>query len=224
VDAPTFREVLRRLRRRYHVANWTVGRHPFEVLVAIVVSQNSTDRITELVMGRLRAHMEVTPEAIARARPSELVGILRPAGLARQKVPKVRAMARALVERYGGDMGAFLRMPTHEAREALMGLEGVGPKTADVWLSLVAGRDTMPVDTHIRRLATRWRLAEGVNYGEVSSRLAALILPGSRATDHLVLIEFGREICQARTPRCASCPVYDLCDADVKGPRRGVVP
>ncbi len=219
MDEDAFRRVLDILRRRYPVGNWAEGRNPFDVLISIIMSQNSTDRITERVMEALRSRGPVTPGATLAMDPRDLRRILRPAGLSAQKVPRIRGVARAIQEEHGGSMEAFEAMTTAGARKALMRFPGVGPKTADVWLSLVAGRPTMPVDTHIWRLARRWHLSQGKNYQEVSSRLTAIIPPEHRARDHLVLIEFGREICQARSPRCVICPVYDLCDADVKKSR-----
>ena len=215
----SFRTAFEVLWRRFRVTNWAEGVDPFEVLISIVVSQNSTDAMTEKVMRSLRGEMAVTPATIARADTARLVRILRPAGLARQKVPRIRQLARELLGAHGRDLESLLDLPTHAARAALKDLPGVGPKTADVWLSLVAGRDTMPVDTHIARLARRWRLARTGNYEEITAQLKALIPPSRRARGHLVLIQFGREICAARRPRCEVCPVYDLCDANVKRPR-----
>ncbi len=160
------------------------------------------------------------PKAVAAAPGAKLAAVLRPAGLAPQKAPKIKAAASAVLERYHGDITTILGLPSEEARRELMTLPGVGPKTADVWLSLVGGRgEAMPVDTHIRRLALRWHLSRRGDYEETSGRLKELIPPARRGRDHLVLIEFGREICRARQPRCPVCPVYDLCDAEVKRPR-----
>ncbi len=220
MDEDAFRRVLDILRRRYLVSNWAEGRSPFDVLISIIMSQNSTDRITERVMEALRSRGPVTPGAILAMNPRDLRRILRPAGLSAQKVPRIRGVARAIQEEHGGSMEAFEAMTTAGARKALMRLPGVGPKTADVWLSLVASRPTMPVDTHIWRLALRWYLAKGKEYEEVSSRLASLIPPNRRWSDHLVLIHFGREICKAVSPRCLICPVYDLCDAEEKIPKQ----
>jgi endonuclease-3 len=212
--------VLRILRKRYRGENWTTDRDPFDILIAIVVSQNSTDRITERVTEDLRREIGSGPRPIAGAPEDKLVALLRPAGLAGQKVPKIKAAAAVVLERYHGDLTRVLKLPSREARRELMTLPGVGPKTADVWLSLVGGRrEAMPVDTHIRRLALRWRLSKDGDYQRISRRLRGLIPPPRRGRDHLVLIEFGREICQARRPRCGVCPVYDLCDAEVKLPR-----
>ena len=218
MDDASFRKAFAVLWRQFRVTNWAEGRHPFEVLVSIVVSQNSTDLVTERVMRDLAAAVPVRPEDIATARPSLLVARLRPAGLSRQKVPRIQALAREVAERFGGDVMRILNEPN--PRQALMDLPGVGPKTADVWLSLVAGRDAMPVDTHIARLAKRWRLVSRADYEDTTAKLKSLIPPGRRARGHLVLIQFGREVCQARRPRCEICPVYTWCDAAVKRPRK----
>jgi len=217
VDDASFRKAFDVLWRRFRVTNWAEGADPFEVLVSIVVSQNSTDLVTERVMRDLAAVIPVRPREIAAANPSLLIAKLRPAGLSRQKVPRIQALAREIEERFGGDAMQILRQA--DPRSTLIALPGIGPKTADVWLSLVAGRDTMPVDTHIARLTRRWRLVRRANYEDTTAKLKSLIPPGRRARGHLVLIQFGREICQARRPRCEVCPVYDLCDATVKRPR-----
>ena len=219
MDDASFRKAFGVLWRRFRVANWAEGKDPFEVLVSIVMSQNSTDAITEKVMRALAAEMSVRPETMASANAARLVRILRPAGLAPQKVPRIRRLAREVLRRYDGDLANLVGLPTAAARDALMDLPGIGPKTADVWLSLVAGRDTMPVDTHIARLANRWRLVPRARYADITAKLKELIPPKKRGRGHLVLIQFGREVCQARRPRCETCPVYDLCDADVKRPR-----
>ena len=220
MNAPAFRKVLRTLLTRYRSRNWAAALDRFEALVSIIVSQNSTDLVTERVMADLRSRMPVTARSIAAATEPDLVEALRPAGLARQKVPKIQQTARILVEHHRGTMDAFLEAPVERARDMLLALPGVGPKTADVWLSLVAGRSTMPVDTHIARLARRWHLIRAAaSYGETTAALKALIEPRQRQRGHLALIFFGREICQARRPRCELCPVYRWCDADVKRPR-----
>jgi len=219
VDDASFRKAFTVLWRRLRVTNWAEGMDPFEILVSIVMSQNSTDAITGKVMHALAAEMPVRPATIAQANAARLVRILRPAGLAPQKVPRIRHLAREVLRRYDGDLANLLDVPTTAARAALMDLPGIGPKTADVWLSLFAGRDTMPVDTHIVRLAQRWRLVRRARYEEITAKLKDLIPPRQRARGHLVLIQFGRDVCQARRPRCEICPVYDLCDADVKRPR-----
>jgi endonuclease-3 len=219
MDVPTFRRVLRTLIERYKPKNWAAGMDPFEALVAIIVSQNSTDVVTERVMKALATRVKVTPENIAKMRDETLVKILRPAGLARQKVPQIKKIARILVEKHGGKMDAFIAAPAPVAREMLLELPGVGPKTADVWLNLVAGRDAMPMDTHIARLVRRWHLSSATDYDGINEDLRRYIPEKDRQAGHLALIMFGREICQARRPQCEACPVYEDCDAEEKRPR-----
>ena len=219
MDVPTFRRVLRTLIERYTPKNWAAQMDPFEALIAIIVSQNSTDLVTERVMKELASRVKVTPETIAKMRDAKLVAILRPAGLARQKVPQIRKIARVLVENHGSKMDAFIAAPAPVAREMLLELPGVGPKTADVWLSLVAGRDTMPMDTHIARLVRRWHLSSAKDYDGINEDLRRYIPEKDRQMGHLALIMFGREICQARRPQCEACPVYEDCDAEEKRPR-----
>jgi len=219
VDDASFRRVFDVLWRRFRVTNWAKGKDPFEILVSIVISQNSTDAMTEKVMRALAAEMPVQPATIAKTNAAKLIRILRPAGLAPQKVPRIRQLAREIIRRNDGDLTNLLDLPTAAVREALMDLPGIGPKTADVWLSLFAGRDTMPVDTHIARLAQRWRLVSRARYEDVTAKLKDLIPPRYRPRGHLVLIQFGRDVCQARRPRCEICPVHVMCDADVKRPR-----
>src|SRR2546422_146785 len=100
MDVPTFRRVLRTLIERYKPKNWAAQMDPFEALVAIIVSQNSTDLVTERVMKALAARVKVTPDTIAKMPAEKLVKILRPAGLARQKVPQIKTIARVLVEKH----------------------------------------------------------------------------------------------------------------------------
>jgi endonuclease-3 len=219
MDAPTFREVLRIFLRRYKPRNWAARLDPFEALVSIIVSQNSTDLVTERVMADLASRQPVNAAAIARMTASELVAILRPAGLARQKVPKIQEIARILIDGFGGTMDAFRAASAATAREMLLALPGVGPKTADVWLSLVAGRDAMPMDTHIARLVRRWHLSGAKDYERINEDLRRYIPPSQRRLGHLALIRFGREVCQARRPRCEVCPVWVLCDWEGKRAR-----
>lgn len=219
MDIRTFRRALRILLNRYRPTNWADDLNPFEALMSIIVSQNSTDLVTERVMAILAARGAITAKRIASMPRVQLIRILRPAGLSRQKVPRIQRIARFLVEKCGGTMDVFLNASTRQAQEMLLDLPGVGPKTTDVWLSLVAGRGTMPMDTHIARLVRRWRVSRASDYGGINTDLRRYVPPRQRQRGHLALIYFGREICQARRPRCEVCPVYELCDAKEKRPR-----
>lgn len=211
MDAATFRRAMKIVLKEYPADDWSSDMDPFETLVAVIISQNTTVANERRALGRLRGALGISPHSLASASVEDLERALRPAGLHRTKAPRIRDVARHLLERYDGDLGRILRLPFEEARETLTSLPGVGPKTADVVLNMVGGFPTMPVDTHIWRIARRWELTPGRSYEDVRGALEALIQPDERRGAHLSLIRLGRETCLARTPKCASCPVQDQC-------------
>jgi len=197
--------------------SWHRGYTHFEQLIAIILSQNTSDEASSLGFENLRARFRVVPRIIASANLDEIKACIRPAGLYNIKAPRIKELARVVVDQYGGETEALSRMPAAIAREQLMKIPGIGYKTADVFLSIAAGGENFPVDTHLARIAKRWKLV-GNNDGYEATRGAfeALIPPGERERAHITLIDFGREICRARAPRCASCPVYEECEWEGK--------
>jgi endonuclease-3 len=196
---------------------WYRGYTHFEQLVSIILSQNTSDEASRQGFEKLRARFQIAPRVLASASLDEIKECIRPAGLYNIKAPRIKELARVIVDRYGGEAEAFSRMPAALSREHLMRIPGIGYKTADVFLSIVAGGENFPVDTHIARMARRWKLV-GNNEGYEATRRAfeAVIPPGERERTHIALIDFGREICRARAPRCAMCPVYGECEWEGK--------
>ncbi len=109
-------------------------------------------------------------------------------------------------------MSGVLALPTPAARDALMALHGVGPKTADVVLAMAGYHPTFPVDTHIARIARRWGLVSRSEYERTRGALEAWTPQDKRMAWHLAIIAHGRELCRARNPRCDACPVRGDCD------------
>ncbi len=211
MDGATFTQVLEDLLQRYPVEDWSRDRSPFEVLVAVIISQNTTVANERRALARLREGMGITPQAFVAAPLRDLEEALRPAGLFRSKARRLKGIAQRLTAADGSDLLAILDQPTAQARQALMELPGVGPKTADVVLNMVAGHPTFPVDTHIWRIATRWELTEGRTYEDVRESLEEQVPPAQRQQAHLALIRFGRETCKAIRPQCPICPVARHC-------------
>jgi endonuclease-3 len=117
-----------------------------------------------------------------------------------------------------------LKKPFPEAREDLISLSGVGPKTADVVLMFVAGSSIVPVDRHIFRISERLGIVpEKASYGDVRGSLEKVSPPDRREDIHVFLIQFGQETCKARSPRCYECFIEDLCSYSGKNmvPRKG---
>lgn len=213
MDRPAFTRTLRILERRHPLRDWSHDMTPFEILVSTVLSQSTTVANERRGLAGLRAAFgTITPPVLAAAGEREIARAIWHAGLASQKAPRIRAIAREVLRRWGGTLTPVLRMPTKDAREALMSLPGVGPKTADVVLAMAADHPTFPVDTHITRIALRWNLVSKGDYESTRGALEAWTPPRRRKVWHLALIAHGRELCRARNPRCDACPIRPDCD------------
>jgi endonuclease-3 len=177
-------------------------RNPFELLVATVLSAQTTDvgvnKVTPVLFARWP-----TPEALAASDPAELEDVLRPTGFYRAKARSVRGLAEALVERHGGEV------PT--GMPALTALPGVGRKTANVVRSIGFDLPGLPVDTHVGRVARRLRLTEQDDPVKAEAELNALVPAADRGRFSLLLILHGRTVCVARRPRCPDCNLNDIC-------------
>jgi endonuclease-3 len=178
-------------------------RTPFELLVAVVLSAQSTDKGVNKATARLFRNAN-TPEAIARLGVDGLIPYISSLGLFRNKAKSVVALSEILVREHGG------KVPSQ--REALEALPGVGRKTANVVLNTAFGQPTIAVDTHIFRVANRTGLAPGKDVVEVERRLGKFVPDEFKLGAHHWLILHGRYVCVARTPRCPVCPIRDLCE------------
>jgi endonuclease III len=180
-----------------------VYRTPFELLVAVVLSAQATDKSVNLATAELFKKFN-TPQSIARLGVARLEPYIKRIGLYRTKAKNVVELSRLLVEQFGGEVPA--------AREALESLPGVGRKTANVVLNTAFGQPTVAVDTHIFRVANRTGLARGKDPREVEDRLVKLTPPEFLKDAHHWLILHGRYTCLARKPGCPECLIVDLCE------------
>lgn len=195
----------------FPVKVWKAG-SAFETLIETILSQNTNDRNSGAAMKRLRKHYKINPRTLAKANPSDLIPYIKQAGLYHSKAPRIVEVSRIIQEQYGGRLSQVLNQPYEKAKQELMALPGVGPKTADILLAFVAKNPVIPVDTHIARVSKRLGIAgQKASYEEVRRSLQSLIPPQRRVSLHLSIIEFGRAICRAPRPRCAICPVNKLC-------------
>ena len=176
---------------------------PFELLVAVVLSAQATDKSVNHATATLFQKYN-TPHAIAQLGVSELEKYIKTIGLFRTKAKNVVALSKLLIEKHGGEVPAD--------REALEALPGVGRKTANVVLNTAFGEPTVAVDTHIFRVANRTGLAPGKDPREVEDRLLKFTPPEFLKNAHHWLILHGRYVCLARKPRCPECLIRDLCE------------
>ena len=200
--------MLERLLERYPDAHCALDfTNPFELLCATILSAQCTDKRVNMVTPALFARYPDAP-SLAAARQEDVEEIIKSTGFFRNKAKSLIGMATALVERHGGEVPADM--------ESLVVLPGVGRKTANVILGNAFGRnDGIVVDTHVTRLSNRLALANGTDAVKIERALLPLF-PQERWTmlSHL-LIEHGRQVCDAKKPRCGDCLLADVCPSVV---------
>jgi endonuclease III len=179
-------------------------RSPYELLVATILSAQCTDARVNMVTPSVFARYPV-PEDLAGADQAELESLIHSTGFFRNKATNLIGMARALVERHGGEVPGDM--------DELTGLPGVGRKTANVVRSVALGLPGLPVDTHVGRLSRRLGLTAQTDPVKVEQELGAILPPDEWGVFSLRMILHGRRICTARSPRCGDCVLEDLCPA-----------
>ena len=177
-------------------------RSAFELLVAVILSAQATDKSVNIATKQLFA-VANTPETILALGEDSLIEYIRTIGLFRTKAKNVLAMCKLLIEQHGSQVP--------DSREALEALPGVGRKTANVVLNVAFGQPTMAVDTHIFRISNRIGLAPGKDVVAVEEKLMKVVPKEFMDHAHHWLILHGRYTCIARKPKCGACPVYDIC-------------
>lgn len=177
-------------------------RNPFELLIATILSAQSTDRQVNKVTERLFARYP-TPWDFLPLSEEELAEEIRGLGLYRNKSKNILQTCRILVEQYQGEVPA--------EREALEKLPGVGRKTANVVLSNAFGVPALAVDTHVQRVSNRLGLADSKNPLETEKQLTEKIPREEWSITHHRLIWHGRRICSARNPKCEICDLAPYC-------------
>jgi endonuclease-3 len=180
---------------------------PFELLVAVVLSAQATDRSVNQATREL-FRVAATPSAMLALGEEGLIAHIRTIGLFRTKARNLIGLCRMLVEQHGGQVP--------RTREALEALPGVGRKTANVVLNVAFGEPTIAVDTHIFRVANRTGLAPGKDVEEVEQRLLKTVPEEFRQHAHHWLILHGRYVCVARKPRCWQCAIAKWCEFSPK--------
>ena len=177
-------------------------RNPYELLVATILSAQSTDKMINSVTPQLFARFP-DAEALAGADEAELQELIRSTGFFNAKSRSLLGMARAVVERFDGEIPGRMK--------DLVSLPGVGRKTANVVLSVAFAKPGLPVDTHVLRLSRRLGLTEQEDPVKVEQELNPMLPAAERGLFSCRLILHGRRVCVARKPRCESCVLADFC-------------
>jgi endonuclease-3 len=202
-----------RLIEKYGHPEWRQHLAPVDELVNTILSQNTSDTNRDKAFLALKRRFPEWPMVIDAPEPA-VREVIRPAGLANQKAPRIQEALRRIKGESGEISLDFLaELPLDDARNWLVNLNGVGPKTAAIVLLFAFNRPAFPVDTHVYRLSGRLGLIdEGVSVEKAHVVLGEIVAPDTYYAFHLNLIRHGREVCSARNPKCAVCPLQDLCD------------
>lgn len=178
-------------------------RTPYELLVAVVLSAQATDKSVNLATRKLYP-VANTPKAILALGLEGLIPYIKTIGLYRNKAKHVIELSRKLLEDFDGVVP--------DDREALESLPGVGRKTANVVLNVAFGKPTIAVDTHIFRVSNRTGFAPGKTVEEVERKLLKFMPAQFKKDAHHWLLLHGRYCCKAAKPDCAHCPIAELCE------------
>lgn len=176
---------------------------PFELLVAVVLSAQATDKSVNLATEKLFP-VANTPQAILNLGVDGLIPYIKTIGLYRNKAKNVVALSQQIIERFKGEVP--------RTRQELESLPGVGRKTANVVLNVAFGKPTIAVDTHIFRVSNRTKFATGKTPEEVEKKLVRYVPVEFKKDAHHWLLLHGRYCCKATRPDCPHCPIFDLCE------------
>ena len=180
-----------------------VYKTPFELLVAVVLSAQATDRSVNIAT-KILFQKANTPEKIFSLGEIELKKYIKSIGLYKTKAKNILATCNLLIQNHNSSVP--------QTREELEKLPGVGHKTANVILNTAFGKPTIAVDTHIFRISNRTGLATGKNVSEVELKLLKFVPKQFHQDAHHWLILHGRYVCKARKPECTKCIIENMCD------------
>lgn len=180
---------------------------PWELLVATILSAQCTDqRVNQVTPALFKRYR--TPHAMAKATSDELEVLIRPTGFYKSKAKNLIGCAQAIATRFSG------KVP--DVMEELTSIPGVGRKTANVLLGVAFGKPGMVVDTHVKRVANRLSMTESSNPEQIERDLQSIFSEAQWTDVSQRLLLHGRYVCLARKPRCAVCPIHDICQWEGK--------
>ncbi|MEK6977750.1 MAG: hypothetical protein AABX40_05030 [Candidatus Hydrothermarchaeota archaeon] len=202
--------------RGYHRGDYTYPRDEaqrFEVVLGAILTQNTAWRNVEMALGNLKGAGLLSPDAIYGAPEEKLLVCLRPAGYFRVKARRLRAFLDHRSQFYNGSLESLFSLPQEELREALLGINGIGPETADSIVLYAAHRPSFVIDAYTRRTFGRLGLLDpGAGYEDLRSLFEAELPEeeGLYNEFHALIVRHGKEVCR-KIPHCTICPLRDIC-------------
>lgn len=197
----------------YGQLDWSRDQDGMDELISCILSQSTNDTNRDRAFARLKEHYDDWA-AVRFADPEELIRVIRPAGLANQKAPRIQEALGVIYDHVGDYNIDFLEaMSLADAKAWLVSLRGIGPKTAAIVLCFAYGRPAFPVDTHVFRVGKRIGfLPVKISADNAHPVMEAIAPPADYYQFHIHLIQHGRDTCHARKPACDRCPITAHCD------------
>ena len=209
----TLHEVYDRLLAALGPQHWWPGNSPFEVIVGAVLVQNTSWKNVERAIRNLDDRDLLEPAALCAVPPEELEELIRPAGYFRIKARRLRSVLEFIVDRYGGSLDAMFSTGLPALREALLGVHGIGPETADSILLYAGGLPTFVVDAYtLRVLARHGWIGFDADYHQIKEHFESNLPEDAALYNeyHALLVAVGKDYCRKTRPRCEACPLAEL--------------
>ena len=209
-------EVIELLEQEYGPGKWQPDRDPIDVLIGTILSQNTSDANSGRAFASLKASFD-SWEAVASAPAEHIAQVIQSGGLSQIKAVRIKQALEQIEKEQGRiSLDSLKSKSMAEAEDYLMRLPGVGHKTARCVLLFSLGKPSLPVDTHVFRVAKRLGLIDsGVSIEKAPSLLQEQIPPSKVYQFHIHMIEHGRRICHARQPRCSRCILKRYCPSSI---------
>jgi endonuclease-3 related protein len=209
----TLEWIFDRLLEHFGERNWWPGDTKFEVVIGAILTQNTAWRNVEKAIGNLKREGLLDEKGLHRASTSTVAKLVRPSGYYNQKARRLKIFTHHLHNRHGGDLEAMFESDVSELREELLGIEGIGPETADSIILYAAGKPTFVVDAYTLRLVRRFPFPVKPVYGTVKQFFEENLKRDVYLFNeyHALVVWLGKDLCGARKTRCRDCPLNNRC-------------
>jgi endonuclease-3 len=203
--AAKIKEIVSILKKRYGYRSKKSD--PYRSLITTILSQRTKDETTDAAAKRLFLVVH-TPQDMVKLSKKRIAKLIYPVGFYEQKAVNIKKTSKTLLEKYGG------KVP--KDRKLLMEFSGVGGKTADCVLCFAFGEDVIPVDVHVAVISQRLGLTKQKDPEKIRGDLEKVVPNNMKRVINYLFVEFGKEICQTRSPKCFVCPIEKLCQYEKK--------
>ncbi len=209
-------EVIKLLEQEYGLCQWHPNSNPVDVLIETILSQNTSDTNSGRAFASLKARFD-SWEAVAFAPAERIAEVIKCGGLSQIKAIRIKQALQRIEKEQGHiTLDSFKSKTMIEAENYLLRLPGVGPKTASCVLLFSLGRPSLPVDTHVFRVAKRLGLIDSkVTIDKAPGLLRKQVPPSTVYQFHVHMIEHGRRVCHARKPSCCRCVLKGICPSSL---------